>query len=103
MNNSELIIIVLNSIVITIAYFVIYPRFCGSDGNKIAKNDVIASAIPLVVVGSVYWGTGQEFSMLFFTLNWFWFTLLSYAIIEIPLMLWYFQKNNVWSSFNKQN
>jgi len=99
MNNPELIIIGLNLVVIFIAYFVVYPKFCGSDGMKIAYNDLAASGIVLFVTGSIFWGTGEQLSLILFSVNWFWFTLLTYLIIEIPLMLWYFKKHDVWSSF----
>jgi len=99
MEHPEVIVLCLNVVIICIAYFIIYPKFCGSNGNKIVNNDLLASGVVLIVSGSVFWGTGQEFSMLFFSLNWFWFTLLTYGIMEIPLMLWYFKKHDVWSSF----
>jgi len=99
MNNPELLIIVMNVIVILFSYFVVYPKFCGSDGMKISTNDLAASGIVLLVAGSIFWGTGVQFNMFLFSVNWFWFTLLTYLIIEIPLMLWYFKKYDVWSSF----
>lgn len=100
MNNPELFVVVLNVSIITIAYFLVYPKFCGSDGNKIAVNDIFASSISLLIVGSMYWGSGIEFNLIFTDVNWFWFTLITYMIIEIPLMLWYFKKHDVWSTFD---
>lgn len=99
MKSPELIVLAINIIVILIAYFLVYPKYCGSDINKIAINDMLASGIPLLSAGTIFWGTGHEFSLLFFSVNWFWFTLLTYAIIEMPLMFWYAKKHNVWSSF----
>jgi uncharacterized membrane protein len=87
-------------VVIGIAYFVIYPRFCRANGNKIAVNDLIATGLVLLVAGSLFWGTGQSFNMIIIKANWFWFTLITYAAIEIPLMIWYFNKHDVWSSFD---
>jgi len=98
MFSSELIILCLNIIVILMAYFIIYPRFCGADGNKIAGNDLIATGIILLISGSIFCGTGEVFSLILFSVNWFWFTFLTYAAIEIPIMLWYFNKHDVWSS-----
>lgn len=100
MDTPEIIIIALNIIVISIAYFVIYPRFCGADGNRIASNDFIATSIVLTVSGSIFWGSDEQFDLLLFSTNWFWFTFLTYAAIEIPIMLWYFKKHDIWSSFN---
>jgi hypothetical protein len=98
MYSPEMLILGLNAAVAALAYFVVYPRFCGSNGWRIAANDVLATATVLGVSGILYAGSGQPFDFLFFTTNWFWFALLSYLAIEMPLMLWYFNKHNVWDS-----
>ena len=98
MSNPELIIIGLNVVIMFIAYFFVYPKFCGANGIKIAINDLIASVVVLVIAGSMFWSTGQQFSLVLFSVNWFWFTLITYFILEIPLMLWYDKKYDVWSS-----
>ena len=95
MVNPELIIILLNTVIVLVAYLLIYPKAAGSDVNKIAINDLIASAISIVVAGSMFWGSNQEFNVIFTNVNWFWFTILSYAAIEIPFMIWYCKKHNV--------
>ena len=99
MDHPELLIIGLNMLVILIAYFIIYPKYCGSDGLKISSNDLAATALVLTIAGSIFWGTGEQFNLILFSANWFWFTLITYALMEIPIMLWYFKKHNVWSSF----
>ncbi|WP_028299325.1 hypothetical protein [Oceanospirillum beijerinckii] len=100
MESPELLIILLNIVVATAAYSYIYPRFCGSDINKIAINDILASGVSLLVAGAVYWGSGVEFDLIFTTVNWFGFTLITYFILETPLMLWYFKKHKVLEKFN---
>ncbi|MEX0737748.1 MAG: hypothetical protein WD071_00240 [Pseudohongiella sp.] len=99
MNNPEIMIIALNIFVISAAYFVVYPKFCGADGMKIANNDIAATGIVLIIAGSIFWGTGEQFSLILFSVNWFWFTFLTYLAIELPLMIWYFKKHDVWPSF----
>lgn len=98
MTNPEMIIIGLNTVVVLIAYFIIYPKVAGSDGNKVAVNDLIASCICLAIAGSLFWETGQKFNMIFTNVNWFWFSLISYAAIEIPFMIWYYNKHDMWKS-----
>jgi hypothetical protein len=93
--SPELTLISVNIIVIMIAYFLIYPNAAGSDARKITNNDIIASCISLFVAGSIFWGSQQEFNMILFSANWFWFAIVTYLIIEIPFMLWYFNKHNV--------
>jgi len=95
----EFLVIGLNVTVVLLAYFVIYPKFCKSNGYKIANNDLVATSIVLTVTGITFWDSGVQFSLLLFSVNWFWFTLLMYAAIELPIMLWYFKKHDVWSSF----
>ena len=93
MENAELLVLILNLTIMIIAYFFIYPKFVGFDLNKLALNDLCASLISLIVSGSIFWGSNQEFNALFTTLNWFWFTILTYAAIEIPFIIWYTKKH----------
>ena len=95
MVSIEYTVIVLNAIIILVAYLSVYPKLAGNSFNKISFYDLFASGLALTIVGSKYWGSGQQFSLLVAEVNWFWFTLITYAIIEIPVMLWYFKKNNV--------
>ena len=95
MESPELAVILINLVIVLVAYLLVYPRFAGSNGAKISQNDVVASAVSLLVVGSVYWGSGQEFNTLVMTLNWFWFTVLTFIVIEIPVAIWYYRKHDV--------
>ncbi|GAB57640.1 hypothetical protein [Rheinheimera nanhaiensis] len=95
MVTMELSVIVLNAVIVLVAYLSVYPKLAGNSFNKISFYDLFASGLALAIVGSKYWGSGQQFSLVVADVNWFWFTLITYAIIEIPVMLWYFKKNNV--------
>ncbi|MBU2893487.1 hypothetical protein KO495_09175 [Colwellia sp. D2M02] len=88
----ELPIIVLNLVIILLAYLWFYPTSVGNNINKIAWYDCFVSGLALLVVGFKYWGSGQVFSLLGWEMNWFWFTLLSFTLIEIPILLWYFRQ-----------
>ena len=98
MNNAEFILIAINIFVIFSAYFVFYPKYCAANGYKIATYDLLLSGLVLLISGSLFWGSSETFSLILFSVNWFWFTLLTYAFIEIPLMLWYYNKHKVWES-----
>jgi hypothetical protein len=98
MKSPELIVILINCIFILPAYFLLYPKFAGSNGNKVGAYDLCISIVVLMIIGFLYWGTGQQFNIIIGNLTWFWFALLTYAALEIPLMLWYYKKNNVWAS-----
>jgi hypothetical protein len=95
MDSAELSIILLNLIIILVAYLSIYPKVAGSSFNKISFYDLFASSFAFLVVGLNYWGSGHEFSLLITNTNWFWFTFVTYGAIEIPIAVWYFKKQKI--------
>ena len=95
MGSSEFLVVVLNLVIVLVAYLSVYPKVAGDSLYRIALYDIFASGLALVIVGAKYWGKGQEFSVVFGQVNWFWFTFITYALIEFPVMLWYFKKNQV--------
>jgi len=90
--SAELSIVLLNAVIIVIAYLSVYPKLAGKDINKVALYDCLASGLAITIVASKYWGASVYFEFLFMELNWFWFTLISYSVIEIPVALWYFRE-----------
>ena len=91
----EFAIIAINFIVLFVAYFYANPKYAGNDLKKISLQDLIASVISLFVVGSVYMGSSQTFTLVFTEVNWVWFTLVSFSVIELPFFLWYAKRYNV--------
>ena len=65
MANQELFVLLLNAVVTGFAYFYIYPKFCGSDGNKIAIYDLFVGSVPLLSKGIIFWGGGVAFDLFF--------------------------------------
>lgn len=101
MLSGELQIVLINLAIILLAYFGVYPRFCGADLNKILVNDAIATVVALVVAGSLFAGSDARFTLLFGEVNWFWFTLLTYFLMETPFMFWYFKRFGIWPGGEK--
>lgn len=95
MGNLELLVILLNVTIIGASYYLLYPKVAGGNINKITFYDCLSSAVALILVGSKFWESGQIFNLFGLELNWFWFTLITYAIIEIPIMLKYIKKYKV--------
>ncbi|MCF2860358.1 hypothetical protein L1286_23045 [Pseudoalteromonas sp. SMS1] len=93
--SPELNIIILNAAILLLAYFVIYPKYAGNDFRKISIQDFIASMVSLSIVGSVYFGSGAAFSVIWFEVTWPWFTLISFTLIELPIFYWYAKRHNV--------
>jgi len=90
--SAELSIILLNSVIIVMAYTWVYPKIAGKNINKVALFDCVASGLAFIIVANKYWNTSASFDFLMLELNWFWFTLISYSVIEIPVALWYFRE-----------
>lgn len=93
--SPELSIILINFIVLLIAYLHVNPKYAKNDFKKISLQDLIGSMVSLLIVGSVYYGSEQPFSLLFMDVNWIWFTLATYTVIETPFFLWYAKRYNV--------
>ena len=92
---AELSIIAPVLVVVAGAYLSIYPKIAGNNFNKIAWYDLGCNSFVLVLVGHKYWGSGYEFSLLLFSTNWFWFTVIVYTTIEVPFSIWYYKKHDV--------
>ena len=82
----ELAIVILNVIIVFVAYFSVYPKLAGNNVNKIAMYDLIASGLALFIVGIKFWGSDYQFSLIITDVNWFWFTLITYSVIEFPFI-----------------
>jgi hypothetical protein len=93
--SPEALVLVLNLTVILVAYLGVFPRFAGSDLQRLAINDLLASAACLLVSGSLFWNAGWHFNALLFNANWFWFTLLTYMLMETPFMYVYLKKRGL--------
>ena len=95
MESPEAIILLINIVIIAIGYLFIYPKRCGNDINKLATNDFFSSVVSISISGFLFWGKGIEFDALLFSSNWFWFSLITYAAIEIPVFIYYANKNKM--------
>ncbi len=98
MLNLEFVIILINILLLFFVYLWLFPRVAGSDITKLSTYDLITSIVSVSIAGSLFWGSGFEFNALFITTNWFWFTLITYFTIEIPLAIWYFKKYDIFKS-----
>lgn len=93
--SPELIVLLLNAVLIVIAYQIVYPRWVGGNMSKLMMNDIIATFISLMVTGSVYSGSGHEFSLVLVTVNWFWFSLVTYSLMEMPMAVRYMRRHQM--------
>lgn len=94
--SPELQVAIITLIVILTAYVFVYPRTAKADVVKVALYDIGASSIALLITGFIYWNSGVAFSLYVINVNWFFFTLICYGLLELPLIFWYFKKYGIW-------
>lgn len=95
MNSPEILIIAINVLLTGTAYFVLYPAIVGNNTNKLVGFDALVTTISLCIAGTLFWNTGERFSVFVAEVNWFWFALITYGVLETPLMLGYMKKRNM--------
>ena len=93
--NNELFIILINITIIFFCYFYLYPKYAGSTLKSLVAKDLFFSTFALLISGFIFWGKGIDFNALFFTTNWFWFSLLTFTVIEFPVFEWYVEKHDI--------
>ena len=93
--SPEILVLLLNTIILVLAYCVVYPRTVGADIAKLLQSDLMATATSLVVAGFLFWGTNQQFDLLLGEVNWFAFSLVTFLLMEIPFALWYLKRFDI--------
>lgn len=83
----EVQILVLNGLILAVAYLGIFPTLEQKTLNRMMAIDFVLTGVALVVAGAWFWGTGVTFTLAFFETNWFMFTIVCFALLEIPLFL----------------
>lgn len=93
--SPESTVLLLNAVLILISYQFVYPRCVGNSMSLLMMNDIIATFISLMVTGSLFSGSDHEFSLLFVTVNWFWFSLVTYSVMEMPMAMRYMSRHQM--------
>ena len=91
----ETLLLALNGIILSLAYFLIYPRMVGADISKLMQSDLLATATSVIVAGFLFWGINHPFDLLFGQVNWFAFSVVTFLLMEVPFALWYLKKFDV--------
>lgn len=91
----ELQILTINGVIAAIAYGGIYPSMQKKTLNTIMMADTVVSAIALLTAAGLFWSSGDRFSLIFFDVNWFVFSLFTLMAMEIPLFLQFAKKHDI--------
>ncbi len=93
--SPELVVGLINLCIIGVGYLCVYPVWVRNDRTLFLINDSIASVIALLISGSLFWGSYTTFDLLGLELNWFWFALITYMILEMPFALRYTKRYQI--------
>ncbi len=73
---------------LAIGYVGIFARMDPPTIGRVLCGDVAVFTMCLTTIGALFWGTGTTFSTGFGTVNWFWFTVVCYSVLECPFFFW---------------
>jgi len=91
----ELQVLAIVGCCLLVAYFGIFPALRPLTLRRMALTDLGVGATALGTVAALFWGSGQGFRLFLFETNWFWFALVSFVVIEVPLFLWFLRRHGL--------
>lgn len=92
---QELQILIVNAAILLIAYLGIYPSMRELTARRMVIVDIVLTALALGLAGALFAGRRIAFSLLLFPANWAVFSILTMAVMEIPLFLWFCRKHGI--------
>ncbi|QUJ77534.1 hypothetical protein KDD17_06015 [Sulfitobacter albidus] len=93
--SPELKILIFTAAAMGFAYLAVYPRMPKKTITRMMRIDLGIGAVLLVVVGLVYAGQGIGFSLIFFDVPWWLYTLVIAMLVETPLFIWFTRKHGI--------
>ena len=96
---NELLVVFYLMATIAVAYLWFYPKFVGENVKLMMWLDVFVTSIPLGISALLFWQSDPVFRLFFFDLNWFFFTLITMFLIELPIFLLYLKARGLWDKY----
>ena len=93
--SPEAQILILNGVILGVAYLGIYPSLQDKTLNRIMAIDLVLSVLAVTVAGALFWGTGTAFTLLFFDVNWLVFSIITLVAMETPLFLNFAKRHGI--------
>ncbi|MFT7106924.1 MAG: hypothetical protein ACJAVT_001446 [Yoonia sp.] len=93
--SPEAQVLILNGVILGVAYLGIYPSLQEKTLNRIIAIDLSLTAIALVVAGALFWGSDPGFTLLLIETNWAVFTLVTLFVIEAPLFFSFAKRHGI--------
>jgi len=90
--SPELQILTINAVCLGAAYLVFYPGLQRKTLRALAIGDLAVTVLALGVAGALFAGSGTPFALGSVTVSWWVFSLLTGAMIEAPLLWWFWRR-----------
>ena len=91
----ELKILIINAVIMGVAYFGIYPSRGITRVGQMIATDLGLTVLSLLAAGGLFYGTGTSFSLILFDTNWAIFAVVTLSLMEIPLFIWFCRRNGI--------
>lgn len=96
----ELQILVINATGLAVSYLLIFPSLGPLTNTRathirLFKADAVVLTALIATSGALFWGSGVEFRLVFMTVNWFWFALVTLIAMELPVYLWFRRRHGL--------
>ena len=88
-------ILILNAACLAVAYLGIYPSIRHKTVHRIALADLGVTAAALAAAGALFAGSGIRFHLLGVPMGWLGFAFVTFLLMEIPLMAWFFRRHGI--------
>lgn len=92
---NELLVVLIVLAALALSYLWIYPKFAGNSASKLAWLDAGVGVVVFAIVAVIFWQSDPTFRFIFFDTSWFFFALLTYTALEIPLFALYMKARNI--------
>ena len=91
----ELKLLILSAAILLVAYLGLYPSMRKITVNRMMVVDMVLTALALIVAAGLFRGSDTPFSLILFQTNWAVFSILTMAVMEIPLFIWFWRKHGI--------
>ncbi len=94
-SDNELVILTVNILVLGFAYHWLFERLEAYDLSRLSRYDLITSLSSIGIAGVLFYGTSVPFHLFGGETNWFWYSAVTYLLIEIPFAYGYMRRHGM--------
>lgn len=95
----EISIVIAVLVALAVAYLFVYPKFSQDNVSRMAWLDIVIGLLLLAILAPFYWGSADEFTFFAFDTSWWFFTILTYAVLELPLFYLYIKARGLGAQY----